>query len=55
MGVLHEKNWPEKVPPSFLHEGRWGGGFLTLVSTKLVTLKSDKRLKVTEVRNCNAD
>jgi hypothetical protein len=27
MGVLHEKNWPKKAPPSFFHEGRWGGGF----------------------------
>jgi len=31
------------------------GGFLTLVLTKLVTLKSDKKSKVSEVRNCNVD
>jgi len=30
MGVLHEKNWPQKAPPSFLHEGRWGGGFFNI-------------------------
>jgi hypothetical protein len=31
------------------------GGFLRLVLTKLVTLKSDKKLKVSEVRNCIAN
>jgi len=30
MGVLHEKNWPKKTPSSFLHEGRWGGGFFNI-------------------------
>ncbi len=30
MGVLHEKNWPKKALPSFLHEGRWGGGFFSI-------------------------
>jgi hypothetical protein len=30
MGVLHEKNWPKKAPPFFLHEGRWGGGFFNI-------------------------
>jgi len=30
MGVLHEKNWPKKAPPSFLHEGRWGGVFFNI-------------------------
>jgi hypothetical protein len=30
MGALHEKNWSKKVPPSFLHEGRWGGGFFNI-------------------------
>jgi len=31
------------------------GSFLTLVVTKLVTLKRDKKLRVNEVRNCNED
>jgi hypothetical protein len=31
------------------------GGFLALMLTKLVTLKSDKKLKVSEVRNCSAN
>ncbi len=31
------------------------GGFLTLMLTKLVTLKSDKKSKVSEVRNCNVN
>jgi hypothetical protein len=31
------------------------GVFLTLVLTKLLTLKSDKKLRISEVRNCNAD
>jgi hypothetical protein len=44
MGVLHEKNWPKKAPPSFLHEEGGVGVFLTLVLTKLLTLKSDKKL-----------
>jgi hypothetical protein len=55
MGILHEKNWPKIAPLSFLHEGRWGEGFLTLVLTKLVTLKKDKKLRVSEVRNSNAN
>jgi hypothetical protein len=28
--VLHEKNWRKKALPSFLHEGRWGGGFFKI-------------------------
>jgi hypothetical protein len=55
MGILHEKNWPKKAPPSLSHEGRWGGGFLTLMLTKLVTLKRDKKLKGSEVKNCNTN
>jgi hypothetical protein len=31
------------------------GGFLRLVLTKLVTLKSEKKLRVSEVRNCIAN
>ncbi len=30
MWVLHGKNWPKKTPPSFLHEGRWGGEFFNI-------------------------
>jgi hypothetical protein len=30
MGVLHEKNWPKKSPTFFLHEGKWGGGFVNI-------------------------
>jgi hypothetical protein len=41
--------------PSHMKEGGvWG--FLTLVLTKLVTLKKrDKKLRVSEVKNCNAN
>jgi hypothetical protein len=55
MGILHKKNWPKKAPTSLSHERRWGVGFLTLVLTKLVTLKRDKKLRVSEVKNCNAN
>jgi hypothetical protein len=55
MGILHEKNWPKKAPPSsHMREGKVGS-FLTLVLTKLVTLKRDKKLRVSEVRNCNTN
>ncbi len=30
MGILHEKNWWKKAPPSLSHEGRWGGGFFNI-------------------------
>jgi hypothetical protein len=40
--------------PSRMKQGGVGG-FLTLMLTKLVTLKRDKKLKVSEVRNCNAN
>jgi hypothetical protein len=30
MGVLNEKNWEKKTPPSFSHEGRWGEGFFNI-------------------------
>jgi len=40
--------------PSCMREGGVGGS-LILVSTKLVTLKRDKKLKVSEVKNCNAN
>ncbi len=40
--------------PSNMREGRVGG-FLTLVLTKLVTLKRDKKLKVSEVKNFNTN
>jgi hypothetical protein len=40
--------------PSHMKEGGvWG--FLTLVLTKLVTLKRDKKLRVNEVKNYNAN
>jgi hypothetical protein len=45
----------KKFSTFFLHEGGGEGSFVTLVLTKLVTLKSDKKLRVSEVRNCNAD
>ncbi len=46
MGILHEKNWPKKPHlPSCMKECGVGG-FSTLVLTKLVTLKRDKKLRV---------
>jgi hypothetical protein len=55
MGVSHEKFGKKKPHLSF--HMREGGlkGFSTLVLTKLVVLKRDKKLKVSEVRNCNAN
>jgi hypothetical protein len=55
MGVSHEKNWEKK--PHLPFQMKQGGvrGFSTLVLTKLVALKRDKKLKVSEVRNCNAN
>jgi hypothetical protein len=46
----------QKMPhlPFCMKEGGVGG-FLTLVLTKLVTLKSDKTLRISEVKNYNAD
>jgi hypothetical protein len=40
--------------PSHMREGGVRG-ISTLVLTKLVILKRDKKLKVSEVRNCNAN
>jgi hypothetical protein len=46
----------QKKPNLPFHMKEGGvGGFLTLVLTKLVNLKSDKKLKVSEVRNCNVE
>jgi hypothetical protein len=53
MGILHEKNWAKKAPPSLRMREGGVGSFFTLVLTKLVTLKRDKKLRVNEVRNCN--
>jgi len=55
MGILHEKNWRKKPHlPSHMREGGVGD-FLTLVLTKLVTFKRDKKLRVSEVKNCNTN
>jgi len=47
------KKIDEKKPllPSHMREGGVGG-FLTLVLTKVVTFKRDKKLRIREVKNC---
>jgi hypothetical protein len=45
MGVLHEKNWPKKAPPSFLHEGRWGGGFLNISVNQIADFEKWQKIK----------
>ncbi len=55
MGILHEKNWPKKPPPSFSHEGRWGGGFFNISVNQIGHFEKGQKLRVSEVKNCNAN
>jgi hypothetical protein len=45
MGILHEKNWPKKAPPSLSHEGRWGGGFFNISVNQIGHFEKGQKIK----------
>ncbi len=45
MGILHEKNWPKKAPPSFSHEARWGWGFFNINVNQIGHFEEGQKIK----------
>jgi hypothetical protein len=45
MGILHEKNWAKKAPPSLLHEARWGGEFFNISVNQIGHFEEGQKIK----------
>jgi len=45
MGILQEKDWPKKAPPSFSHKERWGVGFFNISVNQIGHFEEGQKIK----------